>query len=104
MRRSGLPRVVAAACGLAAALVIACARDAAPPAECRADADCVPATCCHPKACVPRRAAPDCAGVACTMHCEPGTLDCGGGCECRDERCAARLGSVPPGRDSLPAR
>jgi hypothetical protein len=65
-------------------------------AACRTDADCVPATCCHPTACVTRAAAPDCHGVACTMHCAPGTMDCGGHCECDAGRCVARLpGSAP---------
>ena len=58
---------------------------------CRVDADCVPATCCHPTACVLRADAPDCERVACTRECAPGTMDCGGACECRAGRCAARL-------------
>jgi hypothetical protein len=98
---------MAAAYGVAVVFAIACAGGAAPdaaPVDCRVDADCVPATCCHATACTPRRAAPDCAGVACTMECRPGTLDCGGGCECRQDRCVARPADAPAGADSLPAR
>jgi hypothetical protein len=72
---------------------------AAPSAEtaapaCVADDDCVPASCCHPSSCVPRDRAPDCGAVLCTMECRPATLDCGGGCVCRDGQCAARLNDL----------
>lgn len=70
---------------------------------CRTDADCVKATCCHATACIVRDAAPDCAGVACTMECRPGTLDCGGSCACDGGSCIARVPS-PPAADALPAR
>ena len=51
--------------------------------ECVSDADCVPAQCCHPTYCVSKAREPNCAGVACTMECAPGTLDCGqGSCAC----------------------
>lgn len=57
---------------------------------CRRDADCVPASCCHPASCVPRSQRPDCSGVLCTNECRPGTLDCGQGhCECQAGSCAA---------------
>ena len=50
---------------------------------------CVPATCCHPTACVPENQAPDCSNVMCTMDCRPGTLDCGQGyCAVVDDKCA----------------
>jgi hypothetical protein len=72
------------------------ASTAAGDAACYTDADCVPATCCHPTACVARAAAPVCRGVFCTQHCAPGTLDCGGRCACEAGRCVARLaGSAP---------
>jgi hypothetical protein len=61
-------------------------------ARCERDADCVPAGCCHPDACVAKSAAPDCGQVACTMECRPGTLDCGNGrCACEAGSCTARL-------------
>jgi len=50
--------------------------------------ECVPASCCHATECVLGVDAPDCDSVACTMNCEPGTLDCGqGGCEYVDGEC-----------------
>lgn len=58
---------------------------------CTTDADCVPAACCHASACVARANAPACGDAMCTTDCRSGTLDCGGGCLCRDGRCAARL-------------
>ncbi len=62
-----------------------------PGEECSSNTDCVPADCCHATGCVPAGQAPDCAGVACTMDCRPGTLDCYGGCECQNSKCIARL-------------
>jgi hypothetical protein len=69
------------------------AKDPPPPAaKCERDADCVPAGCCHPDACVLKSAAPDCSQVACTMECRPGTLDCGNGrCACEAGSCTAKL-------------
>lgn len=62
------------------------------PAEsCVTDADCVPAQCCHATSCTNKEFAPDCTGVACTLECRIGTLDCGGDCYCMNNRCAARL-------------
>lgn len=58
---------------------------------CRADADCVPATCCHPTACTTAASAPRCDGIVCSRECRPATLDCGGRCVCRDGRCEAHL-------------
>jgi len=61
-------------------------------ATCESNADCVPAGCCHPDSCVAKSRAPDCAKVACTMDCRPGTLDCGNGrCECSGGACTARF-------------
>ena len=60
--------------------------------ECTTDADCVPATCCHPTTCVAKSAAPDCSATMCTKECRAGTLDCGGSCLCNAGRCDARLG------------
>ena len=58
---------------------------------CETDADCVPAGCCHPAACVAQANAPTCGEVMCTADCRPDTMDCGGGCLCHEGRCAARL-------------
>jgi len=56
--------------------------------ECKQDSDCVPVQCCHPTSCVPDDQAPDCSGIACTMVCAPGTMDCGSGhCGCIDGEC-----------------
>jgi hypothetical protein len=59
---------------------------------CAADADCVPAVCCHAKTCVAAAQKPSCAGTMCTLDCRMGTMDCGGGnCVCKDGSCAAEL-------------
>src|SRR5262245_3806232 len=64
--------------------------------ECETDADCVPASCCHPIRCVGRASAPSCEEVACSAHCEGGTLDCGQGhCLCFDGRCGTSLSGPP---------
>jgi hypothetical protein len=61
-----------------------------PYGECLANSDCVPADCCHPDSCVPKEQAPNCTAVACTMNCEPDTMDCGHGqCECQAGKCTA---------------
>jgi hypothetical protein len=66
--------------------------DAVRPTECVTDLDCVPAACCHARACVLRSRAPRCAEVMCTQICESDTLDCGGGsCACVRGQCAARM-------------
>ena len=58
--------------------------------ECKTDADCVPAQCCHPTACVSQDQAPNCDEVFCSQVCEPGTLDCGqGSCLCQQGKCNA---------------
>jgi hypothetical protein len=62
---------------------------------CTTDADCVPAACCHATACVGRASAPACGDAMCTMDCQFGTIDCGGGCLCHQGRCAARLMPTP---------
>jgi hypothetical protein len=62
---------------------------------CTTDADCVPASCCHPDACVARAQAPDCSDTMCTTDCRYGTMDCGGGCFCQQGTCAARLSEAP---------
>src|SRR5574342_37522 len=58
---------------------------------CSVDSDCVPDQCCHASGCVPVGQAPKCDGVACTMNCAPGTMDCGGGCGCQNGKCVAHL-------------
>lgn len=56
--------------------------------SCVVDNDCVKDACCHAGGCVNVENAGDCSGVACTMSCEPGTLDCGqGSCGCVDGNC-----------------
>jgi hypothetical protein len=59
---------------------------------CSVDADCVPASCCHPTSCVPAAQKPDCSGIMCTMQCAAGTLDCGGRCACEAGSCKPILG------------
>jgi hypothetical protein len=90
MRR---PLILAATVLVLTAGCTATAQTPPPPvARCEQDADCVPAGCCHPDACVPKSAAPDCSQVACTMECRPGTLDCGNGrCACEAGSCTAKL-------------
>lgn len=58
---------------------------------CSVDADCVPASCCHPSTCVPVAQKPDCKDTMCTMNCAPGTMDCGGRCACEAGSCKAIL-------------
>lgn len=70
---------------------------------CETDADCVPAECCHPGACVAAANAPSCDDMMCTQECRYGTLDCGGSCLCHDGHCAARLSEMPAAiRESMP--
>ena len=59
--------------------------------SCKTDADCVPAQCCHATSCVNKENAPDCSDVFCTLSCEIGTTDCGGGCYCDEGKCSAIL-------------
>ena len=52
------------------------------------DADCVPATCCHATAAVPKNLAPECENNICTQECVPNTLDCGQGeIRCLENNC-----------------
>jgi hypothetical protein len=62
-----------------------------PSESCIADPDCVPAQCCHATSCVNKANAPKCEGVACTLDCRGGTMDCSGGCGCMNHKCSARL-------------
>lgn len=63
--------------------------------QCSVDADCVAASCCHPADAVNTMYAPDCQDVACTMQCEPGTLDCGQGrITCLENRCVVIINKV----------
>jgi len=69
--------------------------DVAPIGRCHTDADCVPASCCHPTSCVPRHQGPRCGGIFCTLECRPGTMDCGQGhCACQWGRCVAVISDV----------
>jgi hypothetical protein len=57
-----------------------------------AEETCVPASCCHATECVLGSEAPDCNGSACTLNCEPGTLDCGQArCEVVEDVCRVVL-------------
>jgi len=58
--------------------------------KCTKDSDCVFDSCCHSKGCVHKDKAPLCDAVACTMNCEPETLDCGGSCACVDGECVGQ--------------
>lgn len=95
--RDRKPTWTAIALGGALAALLAVAGPAlAGGVECKADADCVPAACCHATSCVPVAEAPDCKAVACTAECRPGTLDCGGKCVCTaDGQCTAQLKEEP---------
>jgi hypothetical protein len=64
-----------------------------PPAtqpECATDSDCVPEQCCHATSCINKEKKGVC-NVACTLNCQPGTLDCGGSCTCDSGKCAAHV-------------
>ncbi len=59
---------------------------------CTTDAECVPKTCCHPSACVPRAQQPDCTDIYCTGDCKENTLDCNQGqCACINQSCKVLL-------------
>ena len=70
--------------------VIGCAKSTTSVVECTADAEFVPAGCCHPSTCVPIQNKSDCSDAYCTLDCQPGTLDCGyGSCLCVKGKCNA---------------
>ncbi|MBW2982477.1 hypothetical protein KY343_06365 [Candidatus Woesearchaeota archaeon] len=74
---------------LVSVLIIGCEQKEV---ECRVNADCVAATCCHADACVAKEKAPNCEGIFCSMECKPYTMDCGQGrCICRNNICAAEI-------------
>lgn len=57
---------------------------------CKTDAECVPATCCHPTSVVNQKYAPDCAAIACDMSCQV-PLDCGGAkIACQNNKCVIK--------------
>lgn len=58
---------------------------------CKKDSDCVKETCCHASMCVSKDKAPSCKDAVCTLDCKYGTMDCGGGCVCKDGKCAANV-------------
>ena len=63
---------------------------------CQTDADCVPVCGCHASSCIAKANATACdPNRMCTAHCQPGTMDCGGGCLCQGGKCAARLVNAP---------
>ncbi len=60
--------------------------------QCSTDHECVQATCCHAKEAVNIEKAPDCAGILCSMECQPETLDCGQGeVKCLEGKCQVVL-------------
>ena len=63
------------------------------PVSCTANSDCVPASCCHADTCIPVSDGPPCKGTFCTQECAPGTIDCGGGCQCVNGECQAYYAS-----------
>ena len=60
--------------------------------SCTADADCMPAECCHAKECVAMANGPEnCADMMCTEECREGTMDCGAGkCACIEGECGVK--------------
>ncbi len=69
-------------------------------AECTGAADCIPAECCHPTACIAGPRKTPCT-IMCTMVCS-GPLDCGAGsCGCIDGRCAVIPASRASGSPDL---
>lgn len=67
--------------------------------QCTADADCVPAQCCHPTSCVNKVAQKPC-NEMCTMNCQ-GPLDCGAGsCGCVQGQCSV----VPAKTEPAPSK
>jgi hypothetical protein len=60
---------------------------------CQSDADCAPAACCHASACMSKDKVKPC-NMMCTQVCQPGTIDCGGGCLCHQGHCAAKVMST----------
>ncbi len=70
------------------------AAEAGDASDCAVDADCVPASCCHPNSCVPVAQKPECTDMMCTMQCAAGTMDCGGRCACEAGSCKAILGQT----------
>jgi hypothetical protein len=41
--------------------------------------------------CVSKDKAPSCKDAVCTLDCKYGTMDCGGGCVCKDGKCGANV-------------
>lgn len=70
---------------------------AASPAQCAVDADCVPATCCSAKACVPYDQQPECTGKLCNDACLAGVDDvyCNGRCTCVEGQCGVHYAPNP---------
>jgi hypothetical protein len=70
-----------------AKLKINSAQNIADLTSCKTDADCVPATCCHPTSVVNQKYAPDCAAIACDLSCQV-PLDCGEAkIACQNNKC-----------------
>lgn len=61
--------------------------------ECTTDSDCAPEQCCHATSCIPAEQKGVC-NLACTMNCQPGTMDCGGSCACENGECVAHLNNL----------
>lgn len=74
---------------LTSILIIGCEQEEV---ECRSNADCVPATCCHASECVAKENAPNCEGIFCSQECKPYTMDCGqGSCMCENNKCTVKF-------------
>lgn len=71
--------------------------EAASPAQCSVDADCVPATCCSAEACVAFERKPECAGTLCNDACLAGVDDvyCNGRCTCVEGQCGVHYAPNP---------
>lgn len=83
---------------LVAAAVLVILTPQLPEMGCLTDADCVPASCCHPDSCTPAVRAPNCTDIVCTEECVPGTLDCGQGhCACMNGSCQPVISPAGPG-------
>ncbi len=62
-----------------------------PGSECSSDDDCFKDSCCHATSCTAIE--PECGLTACTLDCQPDTLDCGGSCVCDNGQCVGVMPS-----------
>jgi len=75
------------------------------PAQCEVDADCVAATCCSAKTCVPHNQKPECTGMLCNDACVAGVDDvyCNGRCTCVQGQCGVHFAPNPKVRMPPPS-